>query len=132
MLVFHCIPLCADVDTDLMSSAVVVLPVLPGVTEFETLVVLNPLDFTVSNVSAGQLVLQAPNLMATISDFETVLRSVAYSTTRALRYAINRLKMYSLLNCQKLMFPANIYVLQYSYILRPKNSANSCTKSFCG
>ena len=76
--------MCSDIDTPLMSSASVFLSVIPGITEFETLQVRNPLNFDISTLP-GQLVIQAPNQMASsIDDFETVLRSVVYSTSRAL------------------------------------------------
>lgn len=68
------------------------LPVTPGVTEFETLEIQNSLNFEV-NVFPGQLVIQPPNSMASIADFETVLRSVTYSSTRALRYIFSPLNV---------------------------------------
>ena len=79
----YIILICSDIDTPLISSALVFLSVTPGITEFETLEVRNPLNFDVDTFP-GQLVIQAPNQMASISDFETVLRSVVYSTPRAL------------------------------------------------
>ena len=74
-----CYVLLLDVDSSLLSSAIILLS---GATAEETLQVLSSQDFTVTSVSPGQLLITPPGVMASIAAFQEVLRSVAYFTTR--------------------------------------------------
>ena len=73
----YCIIL--DVDSVLLSSAILLLT---GATAEETLAVLSPQGFSVQPQGAGVLRVTPSGGMAPIAEFQEVLRSVAYSTTR--------------------------------------------------
>ncbi len=72
------LPSSSDVDSSLLSSAIIFLP---DMTQEETIQILNPLDFTIS-AEASRLIVTANNVMAPIEEFEQVLQSTVYSTTR--------------------------------------------------
>lgn len=75
----HALIFCPDVDTPLLSSAIIFLP---GITPEETIEILDPLDFTVTRPMPSQITVTASDVMAPIEEFEQVLRSTVYSTTR--------------------------------------------------
>ena len=68
-----------DVDSPMLSSAFIFFP---GITSEESINVTNRLDFMVDTMDPSRIRLTARNVMAPIEDFEVVLRSIVYSTTR--------------------------------------------------